>query len=41
MLSKECKIVNCNKEMIKTFRINPDTFAQMCMQLAYYQLHRK
>lgn len=41
ILCKEVKLVNCNKEMIKTFKTNPDTFVQMCMQLAYYQVHKK
>lgn len=38
---KEFVVKDCNKEMIKSFRINPETFTQMCMQLAYYQMHNK
>ncbi len=41
LLCSELKLKNCNKEMIKSFKTNPDTFVQMCMQLAYYQLHKK
>jgi hypothetical protein len=32
---------NCDKETLKSYKYNPDTFSQMCMQLAYYQLHKK
>ena len=32
---------NCDKNTLKSYKINPDTFSQMCMQLAYYQLHDK
>jgi hypothetical protein len=38
---KEFLIKRCNKEIIKSFKINPDTFTQVCMQLAYFQLHNK
>jgi len=41
LLCSELKLTSSNKEMIKSFKINPDTFVQMCMQLAYYQLHKK
>ena len=41
LVSRECKIADCDKNVIKKLRTNPDTFAQMCMQLAYYQLHKK
>lgn len=40
----ECKnliLSSCTKDQLKSYRINPDTFTQMCMQLAYYQLHNK
>ncbi|CAF0706682.1 unnamed protein product [Brachionus calyciflorus] len=40
----ECKnliLANCSREKLKSYRVNPDTFTQMCMQLAYYQLHKK
>jgi carnitine O-octanoyltransferase len=35
------KIDFCSKEKIKSYKTNPDTFAQMCMQLAYFKLHNK
>lgn len=35
------KIKNSSKDVIKTFNINPDTFTQVCMQLAYYKAHNK
>ncbi len=31
----------CGYNKIKEYKVNPDTFSQMCMQLAYYQLHLK
>mgnify|MGYP000309551112 CR=1 FL=1 len=31
----------CKDYFDKTFKVNPDTFSQMIMQLAYYQLHKK
>ena len=31
----------CTKYHIKAFRIHPDTFVQMSIQLAYYQLHKR
>lgn len=31
----------CGYQKIKEYNVNPDTFSQMCMQLAYYQLHNK
>lgn len=41
ILAKDVKIPDCNKDLVKSFKVNPDTFAQMCIQLAYYQLHKK
>lgn len=38
---KNHRIKGSNKDLIKTFKINPDTFTQVCMQLAYYQIHNK
>lgn len=34
-------VPNTDKNTLKLYKINPDTFTQMCMQLAYYQVHSK
>jgi carnitine O-acetyltransferase len=36
-----CTYSGYGKDLIKTFKVSPDAYAQMAMQLAYYKMYRK
>lgn len=41
MEAKTFLVPGFDKEKLKSYGVNPDTTIQMCLQLAYYQLHNK